>query len=53
MNIFWGMKILWGFFGGSSQNWIYLGVISMHFSFFLKVLNGGYCFGLVKFQIIF
>ena len=21
MNIFWGMKILWIFFGGSSQNW--------------------------------
>ena len=37
MNIFWGMKILWIFFWGSSQNWATLRVISMHFRVFLKV----------------
>ena len=36
MNIFLDMKILWIFFGGSSQNWASLRVISMHFRVFLK-----------------
>ena len=36
MNIFWGMKILW-IFWGSSQNWASLRVISMHFRVFFKV----------------
>ena len=30
----WGMKILWTFFGGHYKIGLYLGVISMHFSFF-------------------
>ena len=41
MNIFWSMKILWIFFffgggGGHHKIWLYLGVISMHFSVFCK-----------------
>ena len=34
---------------------LYSGVISMHFRVFLKVkvLNGGYFLGLLKFQILF
>ena len=49
------MKILWIFFGGHHKIGLYLGVISMHFRVFLKVMvqNGGYLFGLVKFQIFF
>ena len=31
MNIFWGMKILWIFFGGHHKICLYLEVISMHF----------------------
>ena len=55
MNIFWGMKILWIFLGGHHKIGLYLGVISMHFRVFLKVKvqNGGYFFGLLKFQISF
>ena len=34
MNIFWGMKILWIFFGGHHKTGLYLGVISMHFMVF-------------------
>ena len=37
MNIFWGIKILWIFFLGSSQNWASLRVISMQFRIFFKV----------------
>ena len=37
MNIFGGMKILWIFLGGSSQNWASLRVISMQFRVFFKV----------------
>ena len=53
MNIFGGMTILWIFFWGHHKIGLYLGVISMHFRVFLKVKvqNGGYCFGLLKFQI--
>ena len=40
-------------FGGSSQIGLYIGVISMHLRVFfkIKVQNGGYFGGLVKFQI--
>ena len=50
-NILGGMKIL-RIFLGSSQNWTILwGVISMHFSVFLKVnvQNGNNLFGLLNF----
>ena len=56
MNIFLDiMKILWIFFGGSSQNWASFRVISMHFRVFFKVKGTelGYFFGLLKFQIFF
>ena len=33
-NIFWGMKILWIFFGGHHKIGLYLVVISMHFRVF-------------------
>ena len=36
MNIFWDMKILWIFFGGSSQNWASFRLISMQFRAFLR-----------------
>ena len=40
-------------FWGHYKIGLYLGVISMHFRSFLKakVQNGGYVFGLLKFQI--
>ena len=55
MNIFLDMKILWIFFGGSSQKWASLGVISMHFRVFFKVKGTelGYLLGLLRFQIFF
>ena len=55
MNIFLDMKILWIFFGGSSQNWASLRVISMHFMVFFKVKGTelGYFLGLLRFQIFF
>ena len=55
MNILWGMKILWIFFGGHHKIGLYLGVTSMRLWSFLKVKvqNGGYFFKLVKFQIFF
>ena len=34
INIFWGMKILWIFFGGHHKIGLYLCVISMHFRVF-------------------
>ena len=34
MDIFWGMKILWIFFGGHHKIGLYLGVISMNFNVF-------------------
>ena len=47
------MKILWIFFGGHYKIGLYLGVIYMHFRAFLKVKvqNGRYFWGLLKFQI--
>ena len=33
-NIFWGMKILWIFWGSHHKIGLYLGVISMHFRVF-------------------
>ena len=55
MNIFLAMKILWIFFGGSSQNWASLRVVSMHFRVFFKVKGTelGYFLGLLRFQIFF
>ena len=53
MDIFWGMKVLWIFFGVFTKlDYIY-GVISMLLGSFLKVKvqNVGYYFGLVKFLI--
>ena len=49
------MKILWIFLGGHHKIRLYLGVISMHFGVFfkVKVQNGGYFGGLLKFQIFF
>ena len=34
INIFWGVKILWIFFGGHHKIGLYLDVISMHFRVF-------------------
>ena len=34
VNTFWGMEILWIFFGGHHKIGLYLGFISMHFSVF-------------------
>ena len=47
------MTILWIFLGGHHKIRLYLGVISMHFWVFfkVKVQNGGYFWGLLKFQI--
>ena len=44
---FWGMKILWIFFGGHHNIGLYLGVISMHFRDFSSGLctELGYIFG--------
>ena len=50
------MKILWTFFGVHHKIGLYLGVISMHFSFFFlrsRYRLGNIFFGLVNFQIIF
>ena len=55
MNIFWGMKILWIFFGGRHKIGLYLGVISMHFRVFSsgQVTEWRIFLGLLKFQIFF
>ena len=47
------MKFLWIFLEGHHKIRLYLGVISMHFWVFfkVKVQNGGYFGGLLKFQI--
>ena len=52
---FLGIKILWIFFWGHHKIGLYLGIISMHFRaiFKVKVQNGGYFLGLLKFQIFF
>ena len=43
------------FFGGHHKIGLYLGVISIHLGSFhkVKVQNGGYFLGLLKFQIFF
>ena len=48
-----GMNILWIIFWDHHKTGLYLGVISMHLGSFLnvKVQNGRYFLGLVKFQI--
>ena len=50
LNIFWGLKILWIFFGGLS---LYLEVISMHFRVFPECQGSEWriFLGLLKFQI--
>ena len=55
MNIFLDMKILWIFFGGSSQNWASLRVISMHFRcvFLSQRYRIGIFFGVVKISNIY
>ena len=55
MNIFWGMKILWIFFGDRHKIGLYLGVISMHFRVFSsgQVTEWRIFLGLLKFQIFF
>ena len=58
MNIFWGMKILWIFFWGHHKIELYLGPRSFlcilgSFLNRVKVQNGGYFGGLLKFQIFF
>ena len=52
MNIFWGVNILWIFFGGSSQNWASFRLITLLFRAFFKVKGTKlrYFFGLLKFQ---
>ena len=40
LNIFWGMKLLWIFFWGSSQNWT------------IKVQTGGYFLGCSNFKYL-
>ena len=49
------MKILWIFFWGHHKIELYLGVMSMHLWVFLKVKvqNGGYFWGLLKFHFFF
>ena len=53
INIFWGRRILWIFFGGNHKIGLYLGVISMHFRVFSQGQGTelGVFFGLLKFQI--
>ena len=55
MNIFWGMKILWIFFGGLHKIGLYLGFISMHFRVFSlgQGTEWGLFLRLLKFQIFF
>ena len=55
MYIFWGIKILWIFFGGHHKIGLYLGVVSMHFRVFSKGQHTewGILFGLLKYQIFF
>ena len=49
MNIFWGMKILWIFFGSHHKIGLYLKVIYRHFMVFsVKVQNGGISFWIAK-----
>ena len=52
---FWGYEDFVDIFGGSSQNWASLRVISMQYRGFfkVKVQKLGYFFGLLKFQIFF
>ena len=52
--IFLGYEDFVDIFWGSSQNWLYLGVISMHFRVsFSQGTEWGIFWGLLKFQIFF
>ena len=54
MNIFRGGEYFVDIFGGSSQNWASLRVITMDFRVFFKVnVQNLDIFGVVKFQIFF
>ena len=55
MNIFWGYEDFVDFFGGSSQNWASLRVISMHLRVFCLRSRYiiGIFFGVVKILNIF
>ena len=55
MNIFWGYEDFVDIFGGSSQNWASLRVITMQFGVFFKGQGTElrYFFGLLKSQIFF
>ena len=55
MNIFWGMKILWIFWGVITKlDYIKGSFLCILGSFLkVKVQNGGYFLGLLKFQICF
>ena len=56
INIFWGMKILWIFFGGVTTKLAYIqGSFLCILGSFLKgqVQNGGYFLGFLKFQTFF
>ena len=54
MIFFFGMKILWIFFGGHHKIGLYLVVISMHFRVFsFQGTEWGIFFGVAKFQIYF
>ena len=55
INIFWGMKILWIFFGVITKLDSILASFLCILGSFLKVIvqNGGYFFGLLRFQIFF
>ena len=52
---FFGMKMLWIYILGSSQNWTIFRGHSMHLGTFLKVKvqNWGYFLGLLKFKYCF
>ena len=52
-NIFWGMKILWIFFGGYHKIGLVWGSFLCILGSFLRCTELGYFFGLLKFQIFF
>ena len=61
INVFWSIEIFleiffffWGGGGGSSQNWtVFRGHFYAYQGFPVKEQNGGYFWGLLKFQIFF
>ena len=54
MNIFWGMKILWIFFGGRHKIGLHLGVVSMHCRVFSRYRMGDiFMFRVLEIPIFF